>query len=111
MKVIYRIKDTKDFLLTIRKGRAFNITSYVVHISNNKLGHSRVGISVSAKLGNAVIRNKVKRQIRAMTRDLLDFENTSFDIVIIAKPPYFERNFEDNKQILSDFLKSQVGTN
>ena len=45
-----------------------------------------VGIVVSKKVGNAVIRNKVKRRIRAFLREHEDLHATGMKLVIIAKP-------------------------
>ena len=64
MKVINRIKASDDFALAIKKGRAQRNQSFVIHYRPNEYTYTRVGISVSSKLGNAVVRNLVKRQIR-----------------------------------------------
>ena len=93
MKVINRIKASDDFALAIKKGRAQRNQSF------------RVGISVSSKLGNAVVRNLVKRQIRSMCDSLIDYNSQSFDIVIIAKANFLNRSYDDNKQSLQELLK------
>ena len=111
MKVINRIKKSDEFLLTIRKGQFFNLGSFVVHIRQTDLGYTRVGISVSSKLGNAVTRNKIKRQIRAMCRELIHFDKQSLDVVIIAKNPYLERDYAENKLILINLFSKQAGFN
>ena len=103
MKVVNRIKKNQDFALTINKGQAFRYPSYLIYVKQNELGYTRVGISASKKLGNAVTRNRVKRQIRAMCDHDVNFSN-SVDIVIIAKESYLERTFQDNNKILLDFL-------
>jgi len=45
-----------------------------------------VGIVVSKKVGNAVIRNKVKRRVRAFLRGHEELHPTGVELVIIAKP-------------------------
>ena len=109
MKIVNRIKKSEEFVLTIKKGRSYRVDSFIIHILATNRGYSRVGISVSAKLGNAVIRNKTKRQLRAMCQSLIDFDHQSFDIVIIAKPAYFNKNYAENKLLLSNLLYTQVG--
>ena len=104
MKVINRIKASDDFALAIKKGRAQRNQSFVIHIRPNELNYVRVGISVSAKLGNAVVRNLVKRQIRSMCDALIDYNSQSFDVVIIAKANFLDRSFDDNKQLLKELL-------
>ena len=104
MKVINRIKATDDFALTIKKGKAQRDQSYVVHYRTNEFECVRVGISVSSKLGNAVVRNHIKRQVRSMCDEIIEYNNHSLDIVIVVKPPFLNRSFDDNKLSLSKLL-------
>lgn len=110
MKKINRIKKSDDFLLTIKKGKTYRSDYYTVHISNNNLSYIRIGLSVSSKLGNAVTRNLIKRQVRSMCDSLLNYSDYSLDIVIVVRKPYLDGNFNDNKSHLSDLLSTQVGT-
>ena len=105
MKVINRIKASDDFALAIKKGKAQRNQSFVIHYRPNEFNYTRVGISVSSKLGNAVVRNQVKRQIRSMCDALIEYNSQSFDIVIIAKASFLNRSFDDNKQSLQELLK------
>ena len=105
MKVINRIKASDDFALAIKKGRAQRNQSFVIHYRPNEYTYTRVGISVSSKLGNAVVRNLIKRQIRSMLDSLIDYNSQSFDIVIIAKANFLNRSYDDNKQLLQELLK------
>lgn len=104
MKIVNRIKDSKDFALTIKKGRTYRNDSFVIHIAKTDSDHTRVGVSVSTKIGNAVVRNRVKRQIRAMADSLIDYSKQSYDIVIIARKPFLDAGFHDNKSLLSELL-------
>ena len=104
MKIVNRIKASDDFALTIKKGRAQRNQSFVIHYRPNEYNFVRVGISVSSKLGNAVVRNLVKRQIRSMCDALIDYNSQSFDIVIIAKANFLDRSYDDNKQSLQELL-------
>ena len=109
MKVINRIKKSDDFLLTIKKGKTYRSDAYTIHISNNPYSYTRVGISVSSKLGNAVVRNRIKRQVRAMCDSIIEYTKQSVDIVIVVRKPFLDGVFNDNKSRLSDLLSAQVG--
>ena len=104
MKVINRIKASDDFALTIKKGKAQRDQSFVIHYCANELNFVRVGISVSSKLGNAVVRNHIKRQVRSMCDEIINYNEHSLDIVIVVKQGFFNRSFEDNKLSLTKLL-------
>ena len=109
MKVVNRIKESKDFATTIKHGKTAKNQSFVLHYKKSDLDHSRIGISVSKKIGNAVTRNRVKRQLRAMLDSLIDYNLNKFDVVVIARQDFLNKNFDENKSLLSDLLVNQVG--
>ena len=108
MKVINRIKKSDEFVLTVKKGNTLKETPYIVHYINNELSICRVGISVSKKIGHAVIRTRIKRQVRAMCDSLIDYASHTFDIVIVIKPEFLNNTFNDNKLSLNNIL-SKIG--
>ena len=110
MKVINRIKNNEEFVLTVKKGKTLKAPPYVVHYLKTERNICRIGLSVSKKIGNAVTRNKVKRQIRAMCDSLIDYNVHTFDIVIIARPVFLENDFNSNKETLRSLL-SEIGIN
>ena len=108
MKVINRIKDKQQFANVVKKGKTLKETPYIVHFAKNELSVCRVGLSVSKRIGNAVMRNRIKRQARAMCDSLIDYSSHTFDIVIIIKPEFNNNSFEDNKNKLN-ILLSKIG--
>ena len=103
MKVINRIKKTQDFGLAINKGKTFRLPNFIIHVKNNDLGLTRVGISASSKLGHAVVRNRIKRQVRAMLATRNDY-SSSINIIVVIRPNYDETKFHANEQELNDLL-------
>ena len=81
---------------------------HLSHVKDTDNGFVRVGVSASSKLGCAVIRNRVKRQTRAICDSLIDYNKRSLDIVIIIKSYFLLKTFDDNKSQFCDFIK-QVG--
>ena len=108
MKVINRIKSNEDFAFTVKKGEILKHSPYLIHFIKNDLNVCRIGISVSKKVGNAVTRNRVKRQTRAMCDSLVQYTSHTFDVVIIIKPEFLNGSFDDNKKVLNNLL-SQIG--
>ena len=108
MKVINRVKDKNEFVSVVKKGRVLKETTYVIHYMKNDSSVCRVGISVSKRIGNAVMRNRIKRQTRAMCDSLIDYSFHTFDVIIVVKPEFVNQSFDDNKKILNNLL-SKIG--
>ena len=107
MKTLNRIKKSDDFATTIHKGNSFRLPSYIVYTIKTNNGYTRVGISASRKLGCAVIRNRVKRQVRAICDSLINYEERSLDIVIVVRAKFLTQTFDENKSQLSDFINNR----
>ncbi len=66
---------------------------------------TRIGISISKKVSKkAVVRNRIKRQIRAILRQMLPFISKGWDIVIVVKPTAKECNYDEFLQQLEKLL-------
>ena len=98
MKKEYRIRKNEEFQAIIQKKQSIANGKFVVYYRKNS-EHLKVGISVSKKLGNAVIRNKTKRQVRMMAQQVFD-KNQKLDIIVIVRNKYLLSSFEENKKDL-----------
>lgn len=103
MKAINRLKKSSDFQKIIQKGKSFKSDSLSVFHQNAELPYVRIGISVSKRLGNAVKRNKIKRQIRAIIAECVDYTKKK-DVVIIARSQYDTELFSKMKAQLITLL-------
>ena len=103
MKKINRLKRNEDFTRVIKEGHTFKNSSFVVHVKQNSLNLTRIGLSVSKKNGDAVTRNKIKRQLRAMVIDFVK-QNNPIDVVIIVRADYQQNNYQDNCSLLYELL-------
>lgn len=98
MIVKYRIKKYTEFQRVIEEGDIKKTSFFVSYTTPNNLGHSRFGISVPKKTGNAVVRNKIKRQVRSAIGQTTVFE-PSIDTVLIIRKSYDTSCFD---QVLSE---------
>ncbi len=80
-----RLKGPADFERTLRSGRRAASPYLALFVSDNEVGRPRVGLAVSRKLGNAVVRNRIKRRLRELVRPLLTRAEGGRDVVIVAR--------------------------
>lgn len=107
MRKAYRVKSEKDFQKVFHHGESKANRQFVVYkLPKKEQKHFRVGISVGTKLGNAVLRNKIKRQIRHALNDLSKEKNLNqeVDFVVIARNPVKQMEFLEIKSSLSHVL-------
>ena len=97
MKKKYIVKEHMDFTNIINKGRYYKSKYFVVYTLNNELDHYRFGISVGKKVGNAVVRNKVKRQMRMIIDNYKKNYQNGMDYIIIIRSNYTNAVFSEVK--------------
>ena len=100
MKKKYSLKRNEEIAKIVQKRVLEKNNCYVIYYQENKNNnHSRICISVSKKLGKAVFRNRIKRQVREMITSIFDF-NLPYDFVIVIRRDFPEIDFEHNKNKL-----------
>ena len=98
------IKRKDEFTSIIRARRQMNEKALSFYYQQKKEEENRLGISVVNKLGNAVERNKAKRQLRAMIDEIFTWQE-SFDAVIVIRESFKNNSYEDNKKSLEKCYK------
>jgi ribonuclease P protein component len=81
-----RVRRRREFLTLQRNGRRRHTEHFVVIRCPTDAPDSRIGITVSSRVGNAVIRNRVKRFVRELFRVHRRSFVPAQDLVVIAKP-------------------------
>lgn len=94
------LKKNKDFQIVYKCGKSFANKYLVMYIMNNGLSKNRVGISVSKKVGNSVVRHRLTRLIRENYRLQEDHFSCGYDIIIIARIGVKEKKFKDIESAL-----------
>ena len=94
------LKKNKDFQKIYKKGKSYANKYLVMYVLKNDLEKNRIGISVSKKVGNSVIRHHLTRLIRESYRLHEDVFDSGLDIVIIARNSAREIGFHEVESAL-----------
>lgn len=108
MKRFEMIKDKKDFSDMINNSKFFKNKYFTIYIRKRKDNYIKFGLAISKKVGNAVVRNKLKRQVRVIIDDQKDIFPKSQDYIIMIKRNCLEINFQEMKNSLIQLIKEII---
>ena len=95
MKYSESLKKNWDFLKVYKNGTSKSNRYLVMYLLENKEHKNRLGISVSKKVGNSVVRHRITRIIREVYRLNEEFFKIGYDIVLIARNPIKGRSYRE----------------
>lgn len=99
MKKINIVKKNRDFSRIIKNNRPIKSNLFVIYLEKNTNDIYKFGISASKKVGNAVTRNRVKRQIKSIL-DKNIYKN-NFNCIIIIKKDIIYKSFDEMSKDLN----------
>lgn len=85
MKRAVTLKENYEFRRLYQKGASAAAGCMVLYCRRNKLGHNRLGLTASVKLGHAVVRNRSRRRLREVYRLNADKLRKGWDIILVAR--------------------------
>lgn len=101
------LKKNRDFQEVYRKGRSVADYNLVLYKLENGTDRNRVGISVSKKVGNSVIRHRIKRLIRESYRLQDESFVQGFDLVVIARVNSADKGYHELKKSIMKLASKQ----
>ena len=104
------LKKNRDFGHVYREGASFANRSLVLYMLENGTDCNRIGISVSKKVGNSVIRHRVKRLIREAYRLHETLFKRGFDIIVIARVSTKNLSYREIESALLHLVRNFVST-
>lgn len=106
----YRLADRSDFSKVYRYGKSMANRQFVVYsYKNSEVEHFRLGISVSKKVGKAVVRNRMRRVIKEVVRHLAPRIEQHVDLVIVVRRGALELDYDGvSKSLVHVLSKAQV---
>lgn len=107
MKYSESLKKNSDFQQVYRHGTSYANRYLVMYVLKNQYMKNRLGISVSKKVGNSVVRHRVTRLIRESYRLNELLFKKSLDIVVIARPSAKGKSYQEIESALMHLAKKQ----
>ena len=95
MKFSESLKRNADFQNVYKNGKSYANRYLVMYVLENQKGRNRLGISVSKKVGNSIVRHRVTRLIRESYRLQEDMFNSGLDMVVIARKSAKDKTCQD----------------
>lgn len=98
MKKINILKENFEYNRIIKNFKPFKYKDYIIYVEKKEPSIYKFGFSVGKKIGNAVVRNKVRRQLKNIL-DKKDYKN-DFNCIIIVGKGILSRSFEEMQENL-----------
>ncbi|MDO5028170.1 MAG: ribonuclease P protein component [Bacillota bacterium] len=99
------VKSYFDFKKAYSKGKSYGNRNLVLYVRKNNLAYTRVGFTVSKKVGTAVVRNKIKRRLREIFREYEDSIKEGYDLIFIVKRNVPDISFQQLRSAFFHILK------
>ena len=107
MKFSESLKRNSDFQRVYREGKSYANRYLVLYVLQNQTERNRLGISVSKKVGNSVVRHRMARLIRESYRLQEDMFNSGLDMVVIARVSAKDHSMKEIESALLHLGKLQ----
>ena len=101
------LKKNRDFQLLYKEGKSRANRYLVLYVKENGLEKNRLGVSVSKKVGNSIVRHRITRLIRESYRLHEDMFNSGLDMVVIARVSAKDREMREIESALLHLGKLQ----
>ena len=105
MKKIEVVKKKEEFNDIIQNSKFIKNDLYTIYIRKAVYSYSRFGLAISKKVGNAVVRNKLKRQIRNIIDNNKDFFSKTKDYIIMIKKSCTTKKYQEMNDALVQLIK------
>ena len=99
------LKKNYEFRYVYENGKSYANKYLVMYVVENNTDRNRLGISVSKKVGNSVVRHRITRLIRESYRLHENIFNSGLDIVVIARSSASEISYEETESALLHLAK------
>lgn len=105
----YRLRKNKEFNFVYKHGKSVGISLITFFYVKTKWKPNKIGFSINNKIGNSVVRHKLKRRLTEIVRPFIPKLNPHYNYVFIARKGLEELSFSELKQKVEKILnKSEM---
>ena len=105
MKHTESLKNNEDFRKIYSTGKSYANKYLIMYMKRNEFSYNRIGISVSKKVGNSVVRHRITRLIRESYRLSEDSISSGLDIIVVARVGAKVKDYRDIESALLHLIK------
>lgn len=103
--MVQSLKNNKEFGKVYKNAKSYANKYLVMYVLKNEWNENRIGISVSKRVGNSVVRHRITRLIRESYRLNQNMFQAGFDIVIVARTTAKDRSYQEINSALLHLSK------
>lgn len=105
------LKKDQDFKSVYRNRKTYGNRNFTLYIRPNHTNQVRIGFSISKKVGNAVVRNRIKRRLKMLYRDHCKELKPGYDLVLVVKNNVADLSFPQLKSAFIHIMRVSRMTN
>jgi len=105
MDKLYRLRSNEDFKRIYKSGKSYWNRNLVIYVKSNGLEHIRVGFTVTKKIGNSVVRNKIRRRMKEIFRKNFDNIKEGYDIILVPKKNVVDISYQELESAMIHIFK------
>ena len=106
MRRKYSTKTKKEFIHLYRRGKTSVDRMMVIYAIKGQAENCRIGFSISKKVGKAVIRNRIKRQLREIFRSRITEFNDIYDLVVVVRKGSVNASYQQLNKVFTAHCKN-----
>ena len=99
------LKSNEDFKRVYTKRKSYANRELIMYIAKNGTDTKRLGVSVSKKVGNSIVRHRLARLIREAFRLSTECIPDGYDYVVVARASLKDKGFFETKESMIHLLK------
>lgn len=105
MNKVYSLRKNEDFKKIYKSGKNYWNRNLILYVRKNDLDYNRVGYSITKKVGNSVVRNKIRRRMKEIYRlNLLNIKE-GYDFIFIPKKNVTDISYQELESAMLHIIK------